>query len=59
MSCVDANKVEKFFSKLSKSITAGCEKVWIRKEPNGEMSFLVGNESVRMSLSSLEKGGTL
>lgn len=59
MSCVDAKTVQKFFAKLSNKITSGCDKVWISEEKNGEMSFIVGNERVRMNATALKEGGLL
>lgn len=57
--CVDAKKVQNFFAKLSNNVTSGCEKVWVSEERNGELSFLIGNERIRMSEASLKKGGMI
>jgi len=59
MFCVDAKAVQIFLAKLSEKITTGCDKVWISEERNGEASFIVGNERVRMSAAALKEGGIL
>lgn len=59
MFCVEAKSVQDFFAKLSESVTSGCNKVWISEERNGEVSFIVGHERVRMSAGALKKGGML
>lgn len=59
MSCVDAKAVQHFFAKLSEKITSGADKVWISEERNDEVSFIVGNERIRMSVAALKEGGLL
>lgn len=56
--CVDAKKIQEFFNKVCEVITEGQDKVWVSKEANGEVSFIVGKECVRIS-ASMMKGATV
>lgn len=56
--CVDAKKIQEFFNKICEVITADQDKVWVSKEANGEISFIVGKECVRIS-ASMMKGGAV
>ncbi|WP_223854788.1 hypothetical protein [Bacteroides sp. GM023] len=57
--CVEAEKIQEFFNKISDLITSGHDKVWTSKDENGEMNFIVGNSrvNVRISTSMMEGGG--
>ena len=56
--CVEAEKVQTYFKKISDLITSGHDKVWTSKDENGEMSFIVGKSrvNVRVNTSLLEGG---
>lgn len=56
--CVDAKKIQEFFNRVSEMITADRDKVWVSKGANGETSFIVGKERVRIS-ASMMKGGAV
>ena len=58
--CVEAQKVQAYFNKISDLITSGHDKVWTSKTENGEMSFIVGNSRVNIRVNaSLLEGGNI
>lgn len=57
LQCVGVQTIQNFFESISEKVTSGCSKVWVQKESNGSLCFIVGKERIRITVP--QEGGII